>query len=215
MKKSTNRVALLKAVSVSVNEFYFSPSTVRKGKARSAIQDLLDFVEAVELPKPKAKAKPKASQQPQGAEEMMELFKQFLAMQGVVQEQPKAEPQPKVAKPKAKAKPKRRRKTTTKKATPQQRVADSQEKAFHGKTDSPVKPSPKAKTASVEAARKAVEQVSKANGSTERIENRAKARKAELLKAFQAKLDQEFPLDGTSNELGFDDLSLRELAKLF
>ena len=51
----------------------------------------------------------------------------------------------KQSKPKAKAK--RRRKTT--KATPQQRVADRQEKAFHGKADSPVKPSPKAKTASV------------------------------------------------------------------
>jgi len=51
----------------------------------------------------------------------------------------------KQSKPKAKAK--RRRKTT--KATPQQRVADRQEKAFHGKADSPVKPSTKAKTASV------------------------------------------------------------------
>ena len=213
MKKSTNRVELLKAVSVSVNEFYFSPSTVRKGKARQAIKELSEFIEAIELPK--ATKSKTSDKQSQGTDEMMELFKQFLAMQGVVQEQPKAEPQPKVAKPKAKAKPKRRRKTTTKKATPQQRVADSQEKAFHGKADSPVKPSPKAKTASVEAARKAVEQVSKANGSTERVENRAKARKAELLKAFQAKLDQEFPLDGTSNELGFDDLSLRELAQLF
>ena len=48
---------------------------------------------------------------------------------------------------KPKAKVKRRRKTT--KATPQQRVADRQEKAFHGKADSPVKPSTKAKTASV------------------------------------------------------------------
>jgi len=54
----------------------------------------------------------------------------------------------KETKPKAK-----RRRKTTKKATPQQRVADKQEKAFHGKADSPVKPSPKAKTASVEAAK--------------------------------------------------------------
>ena len=43
----------------------------------------------------------------------------------------------------------KRRRKTTKKATPQQRVADRQEKAFHGKADSPVKPSEKAKTASV------------------------------------------------------------------
>jgi len=54
----------------------------------------------------------------------------------------------KETKPKAK-----RRRKTTKKATPTQRVADRQEKAFHGKADSPVKPSPKAKTASVEAAK--------------------------------------------------------------
>lgn len=49
---------------------------------------------------------------------------------------------------------KRRRKTTkSRKATPQQRVADRQEKAFHGKADTPVKPSPKAKTASVSEAK--------------------------------------------------------------
>lgn len=56
----------------------------------------------------------------------------------------------KETKPKAS---KKRRRKTTKKATPTQRVADRQEKAFHGKADSPVKPSPKAKTASVEAAK--------------------------------------------------------------
>jgi hypothetical protein len=195
MKKSTNRVQLLKAVSISVNEFYFSPSTVRKGKARSAIQDLLNFVEAVELPKPKA------SKQSQGTDEMMELFKQFLAMQGMMPDAPKV------------TKTKRSRKTTTKKATPQQRVADSQEKAFHGKADSPVTPSKRKRTASVEEARKAAESASKANGATERIANRAKARKAELLKAFQTKLDLEFPLDGPSNEVSFDDMSLAELAK--
>ena len=54
----------------------------------------------------------------------------------------------KETKPKAK-----RRRKTTKRATSQQRVADKQEKAFHGKADTPVKPSAKAKTASVEAAK--------------------------------------------------------------
>ncbi len=56
----------------------------------------------------------------------------------------------KQSEPKAKAK---RRRKTTKKATPQQRVADRQEKAFHGKADTPVKPSEKAKTASVSEAK--------------------------------------------------------------
>lgn len=208
MKKSTNRVQLLKAVSVSVNEFYFSPSKVRKGKARKAIKELLEFVEAVELPTPKA-SKPKASKpQPQGADEMMELFKQFLVSQGMTQEPPK------VTKPKAKAKPKRR-KTTTKKATPTQRVADRQEKAFHGRPDTPITPSKAGKPrASVKEAQKAVAEVSKANGSTERITKRAKAQKEQVLKAFQAKLDLEFPLDGTPNEVSFSDLSLRQLAEL-
>lgn len=215
MKKSTNRVQLLKAVSVSVNEFYFSPSTVRKGKARSAIQDLLNFVEAVELPKakPTPKAKPKASEQPQGAEAMMELFKQFLASQGMTEEQPKVEPKPKASKPKAKAKPKRRRKTT-KRATPQQRVADRQEMAFHGKADTPVTPCATKRTASVEEAKKAAQEVSDKSGATARVKARAKARKDELMKAFQAKLDLEFPLEGTQNELSFSELSLRELAQL-
>ena len=205
MKNSTKRVELLKAVSVSVNEFYFSPSKVRKGKARKAIKELSEFVEAIELPK--ATKSKTSNKQSQGTDEMMELFKQFLAMQGMTKEQPK------VAKPKAK--PKRRRKTTTKKATPQQRVADKQEKAFHGASDTPVTPSKAGKRrASIKEAQKAVASVSKANGSEERIAKRAKAQKEQLLKEFQTKLDLEFPLDGTSNEISFSELSLRQLAEM-
>jgi hypothetical protein len=59
----------------------------------------------------------------------------------------------KEAKPKAKAKAVRRRRKTTKKATPQQRVADKQEKAFHGKADTPVAPTAKPRKASAEAAK--------------------------------------------------------------
>jgi len=62
----------------------------------------------------------------------------------------------KETKPKAS---KKRRRKTTKKATPTQRVADRQEKAFHGKADTPVKPSPKAKTASVEAAKASLKEM--------------------------------------------------------
>ena len=60
-------------------------------------------------------------------------------------------------KPSKKAKKTRRK--SRKKATPTQRVADSQEKAFHGKADSPVKPSKKAKTASVEAAKASLKEM--------------------------------------------------------
>ena len=204
MKKSTNRVALLKAVSVAVNEFYFSPSKVRKGKARKAIKELSEFVEAIELPKAKPTKSKTSDKQSQGTDEMMELFKQFLVTQGMMPDPPKV----------AKSKPKRRRKTTTKKATSTQRVADKQEKAHHGRPDTPVTPCATKRTASVEAARESANAVSKANGSDERIKQRALARKAEVMKAFQAKLDLEFPLDGSSNEVSCSDLSLRELSNL-
>ena len=62
-----------------------------------------------------------------------------------------------VKEPSKKAKKTRRK--TRKKATPTQRVADKQEKAFHGKADSPVKPSKKAKTASVEAAKASLKEM--------------------------------------------------------
>lgn len=77
---------------------------------------------------------------------------------------------------------KRRRKTTkSRKATPTQRVADRQEKAFHGKADTPVKPSKKAKTASVEAARESAKAVSVATGAAAKAAKRAEA-KAKALK---------------------------------
>jgi hypothetical protein len=62
----------------------------------------------------------------------------------------------KESKPKAK-----RRRKTTKKATPQQRVADKQEKAFHGKADTPVTPTAKPRKASVEAAKASLAEMDK------------------------------------------------------
>ena len=81
-------------------------------------------------------------------------------------------------------KPKRRRKTKQKssKATPATKVADKQEKAFHGKADSPVTPSTRKPKASVEAARKSAHDVSRHTGA----ESRAK-RKAELVAEAIAK----------------------------
>jgi len=75
----------------------------------------------------------------------------------------------------------KRRRKTTKKATPQQRVADRQEKAFHGKADSPVKPSKKAKTASVKEAAESAKAVSEATGAAQRAAKKAEA-KAKALK---------------------------------
>ena len=79
-------------------------------------------------------------------------------------------------KPSKKAGKKRRRKTT--KRTPSQKVADRQDKAALATNEvGPIKPSKKAKTASVEEARKSAEAVSVATGAA------AKAAKKAQLKA--------------------------------
>ena len=83
-----------------------------------------------------------------------------------------------VKEPSKKAKSKKRRRKTTKKATPTQRVADRQEKAFHGKADSPVKPSKKAKTASVKEARESAKAVSVATGAAAKAAKKAELRSA-------------------------------------
>ena len=76
-----------------------------------------------------------------------------------------------------KPKPKRRRKTKQKpgKATPETRVADRQERAFHGRPDSPVTPSKRKPKASVEAARKSAEAVSRHTGAESRAKRKAEA----------------------------------------
>ena len=71
---------------------------------------------------------------------------------------------------------KRKRKQKSGKATAATKVADKQEKAFHGKADGVVKPSTRKPKASVEAARKAAQDVSRHTGA----ESRAK-RKAEMM----------------------------------
>ena len=74
-------------------------------------------------------------------------------------------------------KPKRRRKTKQKssKATPATKVADRQEKAFHGRPDTPVTPSTRKPKASVEAARKAAHDVSRHTGAESRAKRKAEA----------------------------------------
>ena len=89
---------------------------------------------------------------------------------------------------------KRRRKTT--KSTPSQKVADRQERQFHGKADGAVTPSKKgAKKASVEEARKSAEAVSEATGAAQRA-----AKKAEL-KAEALKKEAVLPQPKVDNEV--------------
>ena len=120
---------------------------------------------------------------------------------------------------KTKPKAKRRRKTT-KKATPSQKVADRQEKAFHGKADTPVKPSKKAKTASVEAARESAKAVSVATGAAQRAAKKAQLKAeavtADKVASLEAKIEaltaclavhmETTSLASPSNEVGLDQL---------
>ena len=108
-------------------------------------------------------------------------------------------------------KPKRRRKTKQKssKATPATKVADRQEKAFHGRPDTPVTPSTRKPKASVEAARKAAQDVSRHTGA----ESRAK-RKAEMVKEAVV-MPKAAPMEVTPAQLPtYDDQVARMEAKL-
>ena len=69
-----------------------------------------------------------------------------------------------------------KRKGKSSKANAATRVADKQEKAFHGRPDTPVTPSKRKPKADVEAARKAAQDVSRHTGAEERAK-----RKAELM----------------------------------
>ena len=122
-------------------------------------------------------------------------------------------------KPSKKAKKTRRK--TRKKATPTQRVADKQEKAFHGKADSPVKPSKKAKTASVEAAKASLKEMDEKKAVKKSAKLKAKAvasgvnevdrvasleAKIEALTAVLAVHMETTSLASPSNEVSLDQL---------
>ena len=70
---------------------------------------------------------------------------------------------------------KRKRKQKSGKATAATKVADKQEKAFHGKADGVVTPSTRKPKASVEAARKAAQDVSRHTGAESRAKRKAEA----------------------------------------
>ena len=124
-----------------------------------------------------------------------------------------------VKEPSKKAKKTRRK--SRKKATPTQRVADSQEKAFHGKADSPVKPSKKAKTASVEAAKASLKEMDEKKAVKKSAKLKAKAvasgvnevdrvasleAKIEALTAVLAVHMETTSLASPSNEVSLDQL---------
>jgi len=118
-----------------------------------------------------------------------------------------------------KTKTKRRRRKT---ATTQQRVADSQEKAFHGKADGVVTPSKKgAKTASVEEAKASLKEMDTKNEAKKQAKLEAKrvasgVSEADRVASLEAKIEaltavlavhmESTTLPSPSNEVGLDQL---------
>ena len=122
-------------------------------------------------------------------------------------------------KPKASKSKKRRRKTT--KRTPSQKVADRQDKAALKTNEvGPIKPSKKAKTASVEAARESAKAVSVATGAAAKAAKKSELRKesetADKVASLEAKIEaltaclalhmESTTLASPSNEVGLDGL---------
>jgi len=152
---NTNRINILKDVKTAVNTLFFAPSEQNKVEAKASIEALINFVDAIEMPKPKAskpvakKAKPsKAAPKEQAvqpkAEEMMELFKQFLASQGVVEsvEEPKAQPKPK-ASPRKKSTTSRKPKVSRRPSRNEKLEAQAQKLSLKAAEDRAAKNAPK------------------------------------------------------------------------
>jgi len=91
-----------------------------------------------------------------------------------------------VAEPSKKASKKRRRKTT--KRTPSQKVADRQDRAALKTNEvGPIKPSKKAKTASVKEAAESAKAVSEATGAAQRAARKAELKAHSMAEAIEAK----------------------------
>ena len=154
----------------AMNKAQFRPTEYRKAKALELLWEAIEYVENLET----KTAKPKTGEQ---------LFKE-LGWSSEKSESPK---------PKKKASPKRS-KAKVKRATAQQRVADKQEKLFHGKADSPVQPSRKAKKASVAKAKQSAFEVSEKSGANARAKAKqlakAKAEAKELQKQLAATMEK-------------------------
>ena len=158
----------------AINKVQFRPTEYRKAKALELLWEAIEYVENLEV----KSAKPKTGEQ---------LFEEVALALGWSSEKGDS------PKPKKKAS-RKRSKAKVKRATAQQRVADKQEKLFHGKADSPVQPSRKAKKASVAKARKSAVQVSEATGATARAKAKqlakAKAEAKELQKQLAATMEK-------------------------
>lgn len=111
--------------------------------------------------KPAKASKPKQASKPAPTQKaLMRLTKAELVamLMGTQPKRESAQPAPK-----PKRKPKAKATTKVRKATPQERTADKQERAFHGKSNGVVKPTKVKRTADVQATRELVRSVGATN----------------------------------------------------
>ena len=163
----------------AMNKAEFRPTEYRKAKALELLQEAMVYVENLEV----KSAKPKVICSDQLGKELSVDYNSDGSRTY------------NFGKPKSKKKSSpKRSKAKVKRATPQQRVADRQEKLFHGKADSPVQPSKKAKKASVAKAKKSAFEVSEKSGANARAKAkelaRAKAEAKELQKQLAATMEK-------------------------
>ena len=189
----------------AMNKAEFRPTEYRKTKALELLREAMVYVNGLgdsepTPSKPQKKASTKTSSQ---NEKMLEMLQQMLSEGMTFNEmshkerlaagQESASYEADLDKPKKKASPKRS-KARVKRATSQQRVADRQERLFHGKADSPVQPSKKAKKASVAKAKKSAFEVSEKSGANARAKAKelakAKAEAKELQKQLAATMQK-------------------------
>ena len=212
------RINLLKEVKSAVNAATFAPSADRIADAKRMVSHLMSYVESLEAPKRKTTLREAVEMvngtaerhATYGTEETKAAFEEAKATLRDVEAGL------------AKRRASKKRKQKSAKATPSTRVADRQERAFHGKADSPVTPSTRKPKASVEEARKSAEAVSRHTGAAERAERKAEmmaeavsSSHDERVASLEAKIDQltntlAVLMDDTShhtaNEVCFSDL---------
>jgi len=123
----STRVSVLKANSKAINELFFTPCKENKAKALKAIKNLTNFVNSVELPKPKVKEKQTSKDVLDGiTPELLAALTELIS---------KTQKPDTVKKPKVYKKPKVKAKAKSRKQSPIERVADRQDKTFHSSED--------------------------------------------------------------------------------
>ena len=217
------RINLLKEVKSAVNTASFAPTADRIKDAKRQVSLLMSYVESLEAPTRKTTLR-EAVEMVNGTAERHaihgtdETKAAFEAAKATLRD---------VEAGLAKRRASKKRKQKAGKATPETRVADRQERAFHGKADTPVTPSTRKPKASVEAARKSAEAVSRHTGAESRAKRKAEAMAEavsapadvtshdERVASLEAKIDQltntlAVLMDDTShhtaNEVSFSDL---------